>query len=161
MISGGFPTRFLKCSFYFWSLSSWLAAFSFALETLFLFFTSFTFYYAICYCLSSIEFLILLIWPWMYSNKSFWYRKVCSVWAFLVFCILVFVGNFWIKENLTTLPRLCNTVHKQNCCGPVKGLKGRHELRITWNKYIEQKYKYSIGKRVLNISLIAKVLGWN
>ena len=29
-----------------------------------------------------------------------------------------------------------------------------------WNKYIERKYKYSIGKRVLNVSLTAKVLGW-
>ena len=26
------------------------------------------------------------------------------------------------------------------CCGPVKG--------ITWNKYIERKYKYNIGKSV-------------
>ena len=45
--------------------------------------------------------------------------------------------------------------------GPVKGLEERHELGITWNKYIEQKYKYSIGKRVLNVSLTAKVLGWS
>ena len=47
------------------------------------------------------------------------------------------------------------------CCGPVKGPEERHELGITWNKYIEQKYKYSIGKRVLNVSLTAKVLGWS
>ena len=46
------------------------------------------------------------------------------------------------------------------CCGLVKGPEERHELGITWNKYIEQKYKYSIGKRVLNVSLTAKVLGW-
>ena len=38
------------------------------------------------------------------------------------------------------------------CCGPVRGPEERHELRITWNKYIERKYKYSIGKRVLNVS---------
>ena len=46
-----------------------------------------------------------------------------------------------------------------SCDGPVKGLEERHELRITWIKYIEWKYKYSIGKRVLNINLTAKVLG--
>ena len=46
------------------------------------------------------------------------------------------------------------------CCGPLKGPKERYKLEITWNKYIKQKYKYSIGKRVLNISLTAKVLGW-
>ena len=44
-------------------------------------------------------------------------------------------------------------------CGPVKCLEDRHKLGITWNKYIEWKYKYSIGKRVLNVSLTAKVLG--
>ena len=48
-----------------------------------------------------------------------------------------------------------------SCCGPVKGPAERHELGITWNKYTEQKYKYSIGKRVLNVSLTAKVLGWS
>ena len=46
------------------------------------------------------------------------------------------------------------------CCGPVKGPEERHELGIMWNKYIEWKYKYSIGKRVLNVSLTAKVLSW-
>ena len=30
-----------------------------------------------------------------------------------------------------------------------------------WDKYIEWKYKYSIGKKVLNVSLTAKVLGWS
>ena len=47
------------------------------------------------------------------------------------------------------------------CCGPVKGLEERHELGIMWSKDIEWKYKYSIGKRVLNVSLTAKVLGWS
>ena len=42
----------------------------------------------------------------------------------------------------------------------MKGLEERHELGMTWNKYIERKHKYSIGKRVLNISLTANVLGW-
>ena len=47
------------------------------------------------------------------------------------------------------------------CCVPVKGPEEIHEIRITWNKYIEQKYKYSIGKRVLFVSLTTKVLGWS
>ena len=47
------------------------------------------------------------------------------------------------------------------CCGPIKGPEERHELEIMWNKYIECKYKYSIGKSVLNISLTAKMLGWS
>ena len=42
IISRGFLRNFLKCSFYFRSLSSWLAAFSFALEVLFLPHTSFS-----------------------------------------------------------------------------------------------------------------------
>ena len=46
-------------------------------------------------------------------------------------------------------------------CRPVKDLEERDKLRITWNKYIERKYKYSLGKRVLNVSLTAKVLGWS
>ena len=32
---------------------------------------------------------------------------------------------------------------------------------MMWNKYIERKYKYNLGKRVLNVSLTAKVLGWS
>ena len=55
-----------------------------------------------------------------------------------------------------------NYVHfRTNCCGPVKGRKERHELGITWNKHIERKYKYSRGKRVLNVSLTAKVSDWS
>ena len=48
-----------------------------------------------------------------------------------------------------------------NCCGPVKGPEEKYKLGIMWNKYIEQKYKYSIGKRVLNVSLTAKVFSWS
>ena len=43
------------------------------------------------------------------------------------------------------------------CYGKVKCPEERHG--ITWNKYIEWKYQYSIGKKVLNVSLTAKVLG--
>ena len=68
MISESFLSRFLKYSFHFTSLSSRLAAFSFALDELFLPFTSFTVCHAIRDRLSSTEFLILSIWPCMYSN---------------------------------------------------------------------------------------------
>ena len=40
--------------------------------------TSFTIFHAIHDCLSSTEFLILLIWPWMYSTCCFWYVLVLS-----------------------------------------------------------------------------------
>ena len=46
------------------------------------------------------------------------------------------------------------------CCGPLKGPEERHELRIMGNQYIERKYQYCKGKRVLNVSLTAKVLDW-
>ena len=59
------------------------------------------------------------------------------------------------------LGTLVNELTTATCCGPVKGPEERHELGITWNKYNEQMYKYSIGKRVLNISLTAKVLGFS
>ena len=66
----GSPRRFVK-----WSLHecicSYLAAFSLTLEVLFLLLTSYTVCHAIRYCLSSTEFLILLIWSWMYSVCSF------------------------------------------------------------------------------------------
>ena len=61
---GEFPSRFLKFSFHI-CISLWLEAFSFVLE--------FALPFDHCiYCLSrdylsSTEFLILLIWPWIYS----------------------------------------------------------------------------------------------
>ena len=70
VISGGFPNRFLKCSFHFCILSFWLAAFSFVLKVLFLSFPSFTVCHDIHDCLSSTEVLILLIWPWIHSSYS-------------------------------------------------------------------------------------------
>ena len=73
---GEFPSRFLKCSFHFCILSSWLATFGFTLEMLFFLFTSFIVCHTIYNYLSSTECLILLIWPWMYSC-SFWH-----VWVF-------------------------------------------------------------------------------
>ena len=65
VISEGFPSEFLKCSFHFWSLSSWQAALSFALEVLFFPLSLFTLCDVIRDCLSFIEFLILSMWPSM------------------------------------------------------------------------------------------------
>ena len=72
------PSRLLKYSFHFWNFSSWLTAFSFTLEVLFLQLTSFTVCHTIRDCLSSTKFLILLIWNWKYSFCSFWYVFVLS-----------------------------------------------------------------------------------
>ena len=68
-----FPNIYLKCSFHR-CIRSWLVAFSLALEVLFFLLTSFTVCHAIRECLSflsSTGFLILLIWPWIYSIFSF------------------------------------------------------------------------------------------
>ena len=78
VISGGFLSRFLKCSFHFWSLCSWLSTFSFALEVLFLPLILFTVCYANRDCLSFPKFQILLIWHGIYLNSSFWYVLVIS-----------------------------------------------------------------------------------
>ena len=76
---GEFPNRFFKCSLFVCIRSSWLAA----LNVFFLPLTSFTVGHAIRDCLSSTEFLILLIWARMYS--------ICSMPAFLNFWTLALV----------------------------------------------------------------------
>ena len=88
---GEFPNRFLKCSFHMWIRSFWLSAFSIAFKVLFFLFTLFTVCHAIRDCLSSTEFLILLIWLWMYSICSFLYLLISSLCAFLSFWALAFV----------------------------------------------------------------------
>ena len=57
-VIGWFPRRFLKCSFHIYIRFSWLSAFSFAIDVLFLYFTSFPVGHAVRDCLSSTEFLI-------------------------------------------------------------------------------------------------------
>ena len=60
--------------------------------------TSFTVCHSVDDNLSSTEFQTLLIWPWMYSNSSFWYVLVSSLRAFLSSGTLAFVGlHFWIR----------------------------------------------------------------
>ena len=98
-ISGGFMSRFLKCSFHFKSLSSWQTAFSFAPNMIFLPLTSFTVCHANCGCLFSTELLILLIWPLMYSNFSFSCVLISSFWAFLSFCKLAFVEFLFLSKD--------------------------------------------------------------
>ena len=83
-----FPSRLLKCSFYIYIRSSWLTAFSLALEAPCLLFISLNVCYAIQDCLSSTKFLISLTWPWMYSICSFWYAKISSLCVFLSFWAL-------------------------------------------------------------------------
>ena len=73
-LSGGCLSRFLKCSFYFWSLSSWLSGIRFAFEVLYLPLTSFSVCQANCDCLFSTKFLIFSMRPGMYSDCSFCYE---------------------------------------------------------------------------------------
>ena len=96
---GYFPSKFLKCSFHKCLHSFWLAAFSFALEVLFLLLTSFTVCHTIQDCLSSTKFLILLIWSWMYSVCSFKYALVSSLCAFLSFWALALVGFLLLHRD--------------------------------------------------------------
>ena len=61
VISVVFPCRFLKCSFHFCSLYSWILLFSFVLEVFLLLLSSLTVCYANCHCLSSTKFFIFVI----------------------------------------------------------------------------------------------------
>ena len=69
-----FARSFLKCSFHICIRSSWLAAFSFALEVLFLLLVSFTVCYAIKDRLSFIEFLRIGI-----CCVSFWFKDTVFI----------------------------------------------------------------------------------
>ena len=88
----GLPSKFLKCCFHGCIRSSLLAAFSLAFAVIFLLLTSFTVWHAIIDCLSSTEYLILLIWFCMYSVCSFRYMFADSFGAFLSFRALQLVG---------------------------------------------------------------------
>ena len=83
----GFRNKFSKCCFHRCIRSSWLLAFSLAFAVLLLLHTSFTVGHAILDCLSSTEFLILL----MYSLCSFRYMLINSFCAFLSYWVLIFV----------------------------------------------------------------------
>ena len=88
----GFPSKFPKCCFHGCIRSSWLVAFSWAFEVLFLLLILFTVCYVILDCLSSTESLILLIWFCTYSVCSFRYVFANLFCAFLSFRALILVG---------------------------------------------------------------------
>ena len=98
MVSERFPNWPLKCSFHIYILLSKqvLALIS---RCSCLLFTSFTVYYANCDCLSSIKFLILFIWPWMYSNCSFWYVLVLSGLSY----VSAFCGFLLLSRDFSTI----------------------------------------------------------
>ena len=90
-----FPSKFLKCSFHFCTISSWQAALSFAVEVLFLSLNSFTFYSAYHYWLSSTEFLI------------FWFGLECIL-------VVLFVMFYLVRSDLSYIYghwRLLNFFH--------------------------------------------------
>ena len=88
----GFPSKFSKCCFHRCIRSSWLVAFNLTFAALFLLLTSLTVCHAILDCLSSIEYLILLIWFCMYSVCSFRYMLANSFCAFINFRALILIG---------------------------------------------------------------------
>ena len=108
LILRDFPIRFFKCTFHMW-IRSWLSAFFFlVLGMLFLLLTSFTVSYALRDCLFSTEFLILLIWPWMYLFLL--YTLIRSLGAFLNFWALALVGLILLhKDPVFTLSRYFST----------------------------------------------------
>ena len=65
MVSRQFPCKFLKCSFNFGSLSSWLKTYRLTLQEIFLHLTFFTVSYAKCDCIYCTKYLISLISPRM------------------------------------------------------------------------------------------------
>ena len=65
VISGGFPIKFMRCSFHLQCLPFWLGVL--------ILITSFTANHAIPDCLSSTKLPVFWIWPWKYFNCSFWY----------------------------------------------------------------------------------------
>ena len=65
--------------------------------------TSFSECHAIRDCLSLTEFIILSIWPWMYTYSSFWYELFSSNWTFLSFyiCWVSVIRSEWYFEVIS------------------------------------------------------------
>ena len=139
----GFPSKFLKCHFHRCIRSSWLATFSLALATLFLLLTSFTICHAILDCLSSTEFLILLIWFWMYSVCSFRYTLVILFCAFLSFWVLILVGFLLLHREVVFTPAhfFLNTSVSHGTQSLALCLVGMHS--VATSKWALMKLSYS------------------
>ena len=119
-----FPCRFLKCSFHFWILSSWLAALLLLPKCS---------PSRLLHLLSIVVFASVYLqpnWPWMYPNCSFWYVLVSSLGDFKSFCALPFVcfllsesytistsqpGAFWSPLGLRTFCLSPLTAHSLLC----------------------------------------------
>ena len=90
-------------TFHFWNLSSWLAAFTFVPVVLFLPSSPVTVYYANSDCLSSTEFLILLVWPWciqiVYSGY-FWFSATFWV-SLMLFSFYLSFPKYYRSLHLT------------------------------------------------------------
>ena len=86
IISRGFPSRFLKCSFYLWNLSSWLAALPSA---------------HFIYCLFCYSRFSIFYWVFDFIDLAlniflfFWY--VLVLWAFFSFFTLAFVSFYLVR----------------------------------------------------------------
>ena len=106
-----FPNRFLKCSYYIYIRTSWVAAFNLALAVLFLQLTSFTVCHAILDCLSSTESLILLIWSWMYSVCSLRYALVRFVPSLHLWALALVDFLLLLKDAIFTSSRLFLTAN--------------------------------------------------
>ena len=113
MISGGFLSRFFKCSFHSWSLSSWLAAVSFALEALFCLLASFMVCYAHHDCLFS----------WSKLTGAAEYTDY--ILAFLWF-ILLSKDVFFMLSHLSLI-----VIDSQGTAHLALGLVGMHSAAIS------------------------------
>ena len=160
---GEFPRRFLKYSFII-NICSWQAAFSFALEILSLLLIFF--YYQPCYLwLSSTKFLILWIRPGIYSYCFFFTVCASSLWAFLSYCLLVFVE--FLLLNMDAIFMLSHffllTSNSHRTLHLVLGLVGIHSA--TAFIWAEMKFSHSsfgvcvsdISRRVSNLFLTVTV----
>ena len=87
VISGTFPSRFLKCSFHYCSFSSWLAAFCLAFKVLFL----------------PLVYLLPIFWLYWFGREcrlvQFFLVCVSYLWDFRSFCTLAFVGFFLLSKD--------------------------------------------------------------
>ena len=111
-----------------------------ALKVLFFLLISFTVGHTIWDCLSSTEFLILLIWPWMYS--------ICSLCAYLSFCTLVLVGFLLLhRDAVFTLSHFfltANVSHGTLCLA--LGLVGIHSAAASMWEMMKFSYlSFGVG----------------